>query len=313
MRLSEYLAPRLFEPLGIGEVSWQAWPADRELGFTGLFARTEDIAKLGQLYLQRGRWGDQQLVPEWYVEEATTAQVANPGQDNVDWQQGYGYQFWMARHGYRGDGAFGQFCLVLPEQDAVVAMTAGTEAMQAILDHAWEHLLPGLGVSEPDADAQTDLEQRLRHLSLPPAGGRPRVEDEPDWFAAPFTVLADAGDPRASRLTSVGVVRTDRGLEVTIHDPGNALTFDAGFGEWTVSEPPDVHGDPVPVAASAGWRDDQDLEIQVIFLETPHRMDIRCSLPDRTARATWRVAPLDGGRLDTLHRPARRTDAEKAG
>jgi hypothetical protein len=57
------------------------------------------------------------------------------------------------------------------------------------------------------------------------------------------------------------------------------------------------------VAASSGWRDEQSLEIAVVFLETPHRMDIVCSLPARTAQATWRVAPLDGGRLDTLHRP----------
>ncbi len=317
MRLSDYLAPRLLEPLGIGEVSWQSWPADRELGFSGLFARTEDVAKLGQLYLQRGRWGERQLVPEWYVEEATSARVANPNQENVDWQQGYGYQFWMARHGFRGDGAFGQFCLVLPEQDAVVAITGGTEAMQAVLDHVWERLLPGLGspgvaLEVGDAEeAQGELDQRLRDLALPAADGSSLAQDEKDWFAAPFVVSAAFEDPRASTLTSVGVVRSDRGLEVTVHDPGNALTFAVGLGQWAVSEPRDVHGDRVPVAASAGWRDEQLLGVQVIFLETPHRMDILCSLPDRSAQATWRVAPLDGGRLERLHRPARRTDAGK--
>ena len=72
--------------------------------------------------------------------------------ENPDWRQGYGYQFWMSRHGYRGDGAFGQFCLVLPEQDAVVAMTGGTEAMQAVLDHVWDHLLPGFGSGSPDEE-----------------------------------------------------------------------------------------------------------------------------------------------------------------
>ena len=62
-RLSEYLRPRLLDPLGIGDVGWQCWPAGRELGFSGLFARTEDVAKLGQLYLQRGRWGKRRTGP----------------------------------------------------------------------------------------------------------------------------------------------------------------------------------------------------------------------------------------------------------
>jgi CubicO group peptidase (beta-lactamase class C family) len=130
MRLSDYLRPRLFDPLGIGAVGWLCTPPGREQGFSGLFARTEDVAKLGQLYLQRGRWGERRLIPESYVAEATSPQVATLTMENVDWRQGYGFQFWMSRHGYRGDGAFGQFCLVLPEQDAVVAITGGTEAMQ---------------------------------------------------------------------------------------------------------------------------------------------------------------------------------------
>jgi CubicO group peptidase (beta-lactamase class C family) len=70
--LSEYLRPRLFDPLGIGDVGWHCFPPGREQGFSGLFARLEDVAKLGQLYLQRGRWGDEQLIPTAYVDEATS-------------------------------------------------------------------------------------------------------------------------------------------------------------------------------------------------------------------------------------------------
>lgn len=102
-------------------------------------------------------------------------------------------QFWMARHGYRGDGAFGQFCIVLPEQDAVVAITGGTESMQTVLDHLWEHLLPALGAEDTVDDAQPELEQRLRGLSLPPAPGRPVPERWDEWLAAPFAAGADLG------------------------------------------------------------------------------------------------------------------------
>jgi CubicO group peptidase (beta-lactamase class C family) len=304
MRLSEYLRPRLLEPLGIGEVAWQADPSGRELGFSGLFAGTEDVAKLGQLYLQRGRWGERQLLPVSYVDEATSVQVPTPDEENVDWRQGYGYQFWLSRHGYRADGAFGQFALVLPEQDTVVAVTAGTEATQALLDHVWEHLLPGLGAAEPAVGAQPELEQRLPTLSLPPVGGLPRPASTQEWSAVSFGVTRGHDDTGGTRFTSVSVTPADPGVRVTIEEPDNSLTFESDRGRWSVSEPRDGRGDVVPVAASSGWRDDETLVIQVAFLETPHRVELVCSLPAGTAQASWQVAPLGGARLETLHRPA---------
>jgi CubicO group peptidase (beta-lactamase class C family) len=303
MRLTEYLRPRLFDPLGIGEVGWLSWPPGREQGFSGLFARTEDVAKLGQLYLQRGRWGEDQLLPEGYVEQATSPQIDTPNEGNVDWRQGYGFQFWMARHGYRGDGAFGQFCVVLPAHDAVVAATAGTEAMQAVLDNLWQHLLPGLGTSRPDGSAQRELDQRLTGLSLPPCRATLSPPRWQDWIGRPFPVAPGPEGAPAAPLTSVELRNADRGLEITIAEPANALTFPVGAGDWLVSAPRDRHGDTIPVAASGGWLDDHTARVEVIFLESPHRMDIACSLPARTAEAAWRQVPLVDGRLATLHRP----------
>lgn len=94
-----------------------------------------------------------------------------------------------------------------------------------------------------------------------------------------------------------------QGLEVTVAEPANAITFGVGAGDWLVSAPRDRHGEEVPVAASGGWLDDHTVRVEVIFLESPHRMDIACALPARTASASWRHTPLDGGRLQTLHRP----------
>jgi hypothetical protein len=91
--------------------------------------------------------------------------------------------------------------------------------------------------------------------------------------------------------------------EVTISEPDNALTFAIGASDWIVTEPLDRHGAAVPVAASGGWLDDHTLRIEVIFLQSPHRLDIACSLPSRTACAAWRGVPLDGGQLRTLRRP----------
>lgn len=296
MPLSAYLRPRLLDPLGIGEVGWATWPPGREQGFSGLFARTEDVAKLGQLYLQRGRWGETQLIPEAYVAQATSLQIENPDMDNADWRQGYGFQFWMARHGYRGDGAFGQFCIVLPEQDVVVATTGGTEAMQAVLDHLWTHLLPGLRDERPDDRAQPELERRLRDLALAPYAGRPGPPRWEEWTSE-FVVTPGSG------FTSVGLGRAGGGLEVTLAEATNAVTFTVGTDRWLESSPRDTHGDVVPVAASGGWDNDGTLRVEVIFLETPHRLRITCSLPARTAEVAWLTPPLDGGGLATLHRP----------
>jgi CubicO group peptidase (beta-lactamase class C family) len=303
MPLSAYLRPRLFDPLGIGEVGWLAWPPGREQGFSGMFARTEDVAKLGQLYLRRGQWGEDQLLPERYVDQATSRQIATPDQENLDWRQGYGFQFWMSRHGYRGDGAFGQFCVVLPAHDAVIATTAGAEAMQAVLDNLWKHLLPGLGTSNADDTAQQELDQRLGRLRLPACAAKPSPPRWEGWTDRPFPVAPGAEGAPAAPLTSVELRNADGGLEITIAEPANALTFPVGAGDWLVSAPRDRHGDAIPVATSGGWLDDRTVRVEVIFLESPHRMDIACSLPARTAEAAWRQVPLDGGRLRTLHRP----------
>lgn len=144
--LLEYLEPRLFAPLGIDSPTWRTSPQGINCGGWGLQARTEDVAKFGQFYLQRGRWNGAQLLPSDWVDEATRGQVSNGDPDEAnDWTQGYGYQFWQCRNGaYRGDGKLGQFCVVMPAQDAVVALTGNLEDMAEELNLVWKHILPAL-------------------------------------------------------------------------------------------------------------------------------------------------------------------------
>ncbi len=174
MPVQEYLRGRLWEPLGVTGSSWATNSQGISLGGYGLKLRTEDIAKFGQLLLQRGRWGARRLVSEQWVEEATALQTSNGSSPTSDWDQGYGYQFWRCRHGaYRGDGAFGQYCIVLPDRQVVVAITAGVKDMQKVLNLVWEHLLPGLHGEPRSPDVATGglLEDRLRRLILPMAEG----------------------------------------------------------------------------------------------------------------------------------------------
>ncbi|MFH1635190.1 MAG: serine hydrolase [Chloroflexota bacterium] len=173
--LVEYLTPRLFEPLGIEDAVWDSHPNGVNFGGWGLNIKTEDIARFGQLYLQKGQWQGRQLIPAAWVEAATAKQVSNGPDENPDWEQGYGYQFWRCQPAsiYRGDGAFGQFCIVMPEQDAVLAITAGVAEMQPILNLVWKKILPGMldkARPEDDAAAQS-LTQTCQDLRLLPPKG----------------------------------------------------------------------------------------------------------------------------------------------
>ncbi len=154
--LSEYLRPRLFEPLGIEGWNWEESPQGISCGGWGLYLKTEEMAKMGQLLLQEGLWHRKRLLPAEWVRTASSRHIdshpslgsvvrKNLTVENSDWMQGYGYQIWLCRHNaYRAAGAHGQFILVLPEQDAVIAMTANNGKMQAQLDRIWKHLLPVL-------------------------------------------------------------------------------------------------------------------------------------------------------------------------
>ena len=180
--------------------------------------------------------------------------------------------------------------------------------MQAVLDLVWTHLLPGLRpAGDPVVDERTDqerLDQRLRSLALPAFQARSGRTGWEDWADSVLAVPATTDDG-ATALTGIGLHREGDRLEVTLHEPDNALTVPVGNGEWLTSAPCDRDGDPVPVATSGGWLDEDTLRVEVVFLETPHRMDLTCSLATRSASASWRHVPLDGGRLRTLHRPRR--------
>ena len=170
----EYLKPRLFEPLGIDDATWDSSKEGYSLGGFGLHVTTEDLAKFGQLYLQKGNWNGKQIVPKSWVAAATRKEIENrdapSGRGNKpDWQQGYGFQFWRCQHhAFRADGKDGQFCLVLPDEDAVVVITADTHDMQKEINVVWDKLLPAFHPDPLPANAAEDekLKQELGALQL---------------------------------------------------------------------------------------------------------------------------------------------------
>ena len=158
-KVVDYLQPRLFDPLGIEAPRWDESPQGINCGGWGLYLKTEDLAKMGQLLLQKGKWNGKQILPEEYATEATRKQVpcvpswirfdeiekSGMTPENSDWVHGYGYQIWRCRHNaYRADGAGGQYIIVIPDKDAVVINTADLQDMQAELNLVWDYILPAL-------------------------------------------------------------------------------------------------------------------------------------------------------------------------
>ena len=158
-KVVDYLFPRLFRPLGINNVSWAESPEGINTGGWGLFLKTEDLAKMGLMILQKGQFNDKQVVPAEWIEAASAAQVpcvpAGLTSDDAaklaefakesDWLQGYGYQMWRCRYNaFRADGANGQYIIMIPEKNAVVVTTAHVNDMQSEINLIWKHIYPAL-------------------------------------------------------------------------------------------------------------------------------------------------------------------------
>ena len=262
--LVDYLRPRLFDPLGIADPVWESGPQGVNIGGSGLHITTEDIARFGQLYLQRGLWGGQRLLAEAWVAEATRATSDNSNtQSNPDWTVGYGYQFWRCRHDcYRGDGAFGQFCVVMPEQDAVLAIISGVRDMQAVLDKVWEHLLPAMQPEPLPADghAYGELRAKLASLSLPLPEGRATSPSLGQRSGKTYAL-----ESNDLKLESVALTFGDGGVTLSVADERGAHPVQVGYGAW-LKGTTDLRGlGEEPVAACGAWTTDEVYEVRLAF------------------------------------------------
>jgi CubicO group peptidase (beta-lactamase class C family) len=298
--LLDYLKPRIFEPLEITGMDWETDPQGINTGGYGLRIRTEDIAKFGMLYLQKGKWNGKQLIPQAWVEDATTShidsspQVVKRPKAEDDWSQGYGYQFWRCRHGlYRGDGAFGQFCIVFPEQDAVVAITGESFNLQASMNLVWDHLLPGMkgDASKGDPSKQKILQEKLKKLALPPASTN--VSSPTVMRVSGKTFALDANDFKAKRLSFT----FDKDVcHFTLSDDKGEHRVSCGMNAWKQNEQfvtqsilaiPGRPAVSTPLAASATWTDENTLVMTWRFTETAHSDNITCKFDDKKVMLTF--------------------------
>jgi CubicO group peptidase (beta-lactamase class C family) len=265
--LVEYLRPRLFEPLGIANPVWDADPRGISLGGSGLHLRLEEIARFGQLYLQNGEWNGAQLVPADWIAEATAATSDNSNTPtNPDWMVGYGYQFWRCRpNAYRGDGAFGQFMVVMPEQDAVLVINSGLMDMQAVLDKTWDHILPAFGQEAlpADPDAESSLRETLANLALPLPEGAPTSPRAGDWSGQEYAL-----NDNDFGLTGVALTFGDDRVTLVVRDAAGEHPIEIGTEAWLPGTTTVRGHGAESVATSGAWTAEDTYEARLCFTES---------------------------------------------
>jgi hypothetical protein len=288
-KIIDYLTPRLFKPLGIEGMDWETDPVGINTGGWGLRLKTEDIARMGLLFLQNGKWNGKQLLPASWVDEATSYKIDNaPGaaqsrRDSSDWMQGYCYQFWRSRYNsYRGDGAFGQYMLVLPDEDAVIAITSETTDMQDELNLVWKFILPALRADKSTLNKNDAvvLKKRLANLKLPLPVKSESAVAVPAISGKIFNMEANG-----KGIEKISFSEKQDAITLSIKTNKDSWSFSFGKGRWvegktamlgpSLVEAAKNHFTGLPlsqVAGSYSWTSDSVLEMQLRYIDSPHTL-----------------------------------------
>ncbi len=295
-KVIDYLRLRLFSPLGITDVDWEVDPKGINTGGWGLRIRTEGLAKFGQLFLQKGKWNNKQILPTAWIEEASALKIiqhpelSQAKRDSSDWEQGYCYQMWRCRNNaYRGDGAYGQFIIVMPEQDAVIAITAETPDMQDELNLVWKYLLPSIKKSSLPADNKSivALRQKLSALALP----------MPVKTDTAYTNLVSGRSysitTNDSHITNMAFKFSGNICSVTVKTDTASYLLNFKSGAWQIGETTKPgpyllatakanHAGlpPFKIAGSYNWKDAKTLELILRYVERPHSEKMECHFND---------------------------------
>jgi hypothetical protein len=297
MTLFDYLQPRIFHPLNIHEIDWDLNPQGINLGMIGLRLHTEDMAKFGQLLLQKGVWNGKTLIPEAWVKEATSFKIksqggnANTPAELNDWVQGYCYQMWRGRNNsVRLDGLAGQFVILLPDKDAIVVLTANASNTQKELDLVWSYLLPAIKDSKPLAAAPAlneALGKRLAGLTIKPFPGKP-VESAAVESPYSSKISGKTFEFPANNygIQSITLKFINDICDLTMKRDNAAYSVKAGYSSWKYSStslssllyPPrpasksidanyKILQPVIRVGAAYTWNDRNTLELTARFVE----------------------------------------------
>jgi CubicO group peptidase (beta-lactamase class C family) len=310
------LDERLFRPLGCGSVTWDISPEGYSTGGNGLSCTLEDMLKFGVLYLHDGMWNGKRLLPVGWVAEATRNHVrdiwmgpldgrrflarnASPGAA-LQKRDDYGFQWWITPHGgYRANGLFGQYLIVLPERDAVIAINAAVPYGETgLADAVWRHLLPALDGPPSDQATESRLADQLGRLELPMPVGGPRSGIEATVNGRTFQMEPNEDGVKEIRFDfSADCCRftlTDgRGTHAVTVGLAGAVESDTtmtGARLHHTYEPDSLH-----VVATGTWLDQASFNMVWRFVETAFCDTVLCRFDGGRLRLDRRVNVNPGG------------------
>jgi len=302
-KVIDYLKPRFFDPLGIDSIDWEVNAQGINTGGWGLRLKTEDIARAAQFYLQKGKWNGKQLLPAEWIDEATSFKIDQAPdapktvKDSSDWTQGYCYQFWRCRNNaYRGDGAFGQYMIVFPDLDAVIAITSQTDDMQKELNLVWKYLLPAMNRESLPANDEALSKLKSRLLSLALATGS-KSSSSP--IGNEISDKKFIFKPNNQQIQSLSLTTSDTLVTLNLKKSNTDYVLNFKPGSWFLSETglpgpnlvPNKNIDilsPFKVAGSYTWLDNNSIELTLRYIESPHTETITCIFLDNKVGVSFK-------------------------
>lgn len=294
------LQERVLGFMGLDKLEWDLAPGGFNSGGNGLSCTTEDSLRFGVLHLNQGQWQGRQLLSPQWIAEATRNQVEDVWMGEFDGKQylprnkdavneaqreGYGYQWWMTKHGgYYASGVFGQYCIVLPDQDTVIVFTCGLRLGERRLQAAiWEHLFPALGREATDPLAsQAQLDALIDGLRLPSLHG---LSESPHAAALQGRFAIEPNEDGVLELAfdfrgdycdfSLVDHREAHSLRVGFQQPVESVTSLTGNYLHHQYQP-----EQTPVIAQGCWTADGELRMDWRFVETAFGDHVSCRLED---------------------------------
>ena len=289
MTLFEYIEPLILQPLGIVGATWDKCPHGVNNGATGLRMKTEDIASFGQMYLNKGMWKGIRVVPEAWIDAATSLQVSIGEGAINDWHLGYGYQLWCCTHdSYGAIGSFGQLCIVMPKQDAVLVLTSAVKDISSVMSLVWTHLYDNMkNEAIPDnKSAYDNLQNRLENLSLknlPVSASSPIIEQINGAVYVPTIEFSnkDFEGEKVMKLDidSLSILFEDEKCLISYWENGGRSDITCGLNEPTKTIGKlDMSKE---AAISIGtWIDNYTFFMNYRYIETPFNERTTCNFVD---------------------------------
>lgn len=283
----DYLNERLFKPLGIEKIWWES-KNGFNMGRGGLNMKTIDLAKFGIFLLHKGQWNNQQLLRPDLIDEMTrchtgTSTINFTRTKAPDYMKGYGYFFWMCQPdmSFRGDGACCQYLVVMPKQNMVIALTAGSMAKgQVMLNSLWDNLV--YNIPNPDMDSsiiQKQLDEKLNSLKIPfyKESTQP-YRNFPSNYSKYNGKIYDLC-PNKLSISKVSFEFGDNEDIIKLFESDNkVIILHVGHDKWieneTNSETENFHAHTTiifnNIACSSRWIDEDNYAMKFVYTRTPY-------------------------------------------